>query len=88
MQHTAHTTYSADLVMVMGRQQRNFDEAVQCKMHAAALICEFLTKQNGKTEGIPATNAAFAPVSPNIPHETGLPNISIDTGVPRPRSSV
>jgi hypothetical protein len=50
-------------------------------MHAAALICEFLTKKNGKMEGIPGTNASFIAVSPNISSESGLPNISLDAGV-------
>lgn len=64
-------------------QQRNYDEAVQCKIHVAALISEFLTKQNNgrELEGIPASNSSFSPVSPNINTETGLPSCALNTGV-------
>ncbi len=57
------------------------EEAVQCKVHIAALISEFLTKQNGEVEGIPANNHAFLAVAPNITSETGLPNISLQHSV-------
>jgi len=61
-------------------EQGNYDEAVQCKIHTAALISEFLTKQNGQVEGIPATNAAFTSVSPDIANELGLPSITLSAG--------
>jgi hypothetical protein len=58
-------------------QQGNMEEAVQCKVHIAALISEYLTKLNGEVDGVPANQAAFAPVSPNITSEKGLPNVSL-----------
>ncbi|KAL6054781.1 dedicator of cytokinesis protein 7 isoform X5 [Balamuthia mandrillaris] len=61
-------------------EQGNMTEAVQCKIHIAALISEYLTLENGPVEGIPTSNLAFKPVSPNMETEQGLPKNIKDGG--------
>ena len=62
------------------KDQRNFEEAAQCKFCIAALIIDCLNL-SGPSPGIPHSSKELSIVSPNIMKEPGLPHKEGDEGL-------
>ncbi|KAL6067850.1 Dedicator of cytokinesis protein 6 [Balamuthia mandrillaris] len=65
---------------VFHQEKRNHEEAAQCKIHIAALVCGYLALLKSP-EAIPVDKSAFRRAAPNIGGELNLPQLDTEEGI-------